>query len=281
MDLLVELAADVGADVAMANDPDADRLAVAVPDGTDWRVLTGDELGCLLADHLLRRPATDRRRLVINSVVSSQLLARIAAHHGADHVVTLTGFKWIMQARAERPDREFVLGYEEALGYAMGDAVWDKDGVSAALVVAEMVSEATASGRTVLDLLNDLHRRHGVFVGGQRSIRFDSTGSDHSTMAAAMDALRRGPPMELAGIPVRRVVDLAKGAAGFDPTDAVIIELDECRVIVRPSGTEPKMKIYGEVERAAGAGLDRVRSEATAVLNTLLDDAVRVVTGSE
>ena len=281
MDQLVELAAEIGVDVAFANDPDADRLAVAVPDGTEWHQLTGDELGCLLAEHLLRRSATDRRRMMISSVVSSRLLARIAAHHGVDHVVTLPGFKWIMQARVERPDNEFVMGYEEALGYAMGDAVWDKDGVSAALVVAEMVSEASASGRTVLDLLDDIHQRHGVFVSGQRSIRFESTGPDDSAMATAMDLLRSQPPREIAGIPVRQVIDLASGTNDLSPTDAVVIELDECRVIVRPSGTEPKMKIYGEVERSVGGDLDGVRSEATAVLDALLDDAVRVITKSD
>ena len=136
LDRLLQLAADTGADVALANDPDADRLAVAVPEGGRWRLLTGDETGCLLAEHLLGRDGTERdgrRGLVVNTVVSSRLLPRIAAHHGAEWTETLTGFKWIMQAHMQRADRNaLVLGYEEALGYAVGEVVRDKDGIGAA-----------------------------------------------------------------------------------------------------------------------------------------------------
>ena len=202
LDRLLQLATDTGADVALANDPDADRLAVAVPEGGRWRLLTGDETGCLLAEHLLRRDGAERdgrRGLVVNTVVSSRLLPRIAAHHGADWTETLTGFKWIMQAHSQRADRNaLVLGYEEALGYAVGEVVRDKDGISAALVMAELVASLTSEGRTLGDLLDDLHRRHGVHATGQRSIRFESaSGNEQPTKsrhgcAAQLTADRAG-----------------------------------------------------------------------------------------
>ncbi len=248
LDRLLQLAADTDADVALTHDPDADRLAVAVPDRGRWQVLTGDETGCLLAEHLLSRPnPSGRPRLVINTVVSSRLLPRIAAHHRADWAETLTGFKWIMKARSQRPGHDLVLGYEDALGYAVGEAVGDKDGIGAALATAELVARLKAEGRTLLDLLDDLHRRHGAHATGQRSIRFEpTTGTE--PMRRAMEALRRTPPTELAGAAVTAVHDLADGSEHLPPADVVILELygTEARVIVRPSGTEPKIKIYAE-----------------------------------
>ena len=264
LDRLLALAADTGADVALAHDPDADRLAVAVPDGGRWRPLTGDETGCLLAEHLLRRAGPhdgtgpDRRRgLVINTVVSSRLLPRIAARHGADWIETLTGFKWIMQAAAARADsHRLLLGYEDALGYALGDAVRDKDGIAAALVIAELAAGLKAEGRTLVDLLDDLHRLHGVHATGQRSIRFESAAGDQQPMQRAMTALREAPPRELAGAAVTAVHDLAAGSRQLPPADVVVLELFgvESRVIVRPSGTEPKMKIYAEAVVAPSDG---------------------------
>ena len=299
VDQLLALAADTSADVALAHDPDADRLAVAVPEGRRWRLLTGDETGCLLAEHLLRRadPRTGpdsgagRRRLVINTVVSSRLLPLIAADHGADWAETLTGFKWIMQAHSRRAaSHDLVLGYEDALGYAVGEAVRDKDGIGAALVMAELVSALKSEERTLGDLLDDLHRRHGVHATGQRSVRFESAIGNRQPMKMAMAALRDAPPTELGGAAVTAVHDLAAGDSHLPPADVVVLELFgiEARVIVRPSGTEPKMKVYAEAVIVLGDGDDdrgtRLRSargEARTRTAALLDAAVRHVADPE
>ena len=286
LDRLLRLASDTDADVALAHDPDADRLGVAVPDGGRWRLLTGDETGCLLAEHLLRRDGAERdgrRGLVVSTVVSSRLLPRIAAHYGAEWAETLTGFKWIMQAHKQRSDRNaLVLGYEEALGYAVGEVVRDKDGIGAALAMAELVASLTSEGRTLGDRLDDLHRRHGVHATGQRSIRFESGSSNEQPMKAAMTALRDSPPAALAGAAVTAVHDLAATSWHLPPADAVVLELFglEARVIVRPSGTEPKMKVYAEAvvappESGGDQWLRSARAEAQATVAALLDEAVR------
>ena len=300
LDRLLRLAADTGADIALAHDPDADRLAVAVPMPASEgrrRLLTGDETGCLLAQHLLSRsdpgkgtgPEAGRHRLVINTVVSSRLLPRIAANHGAHWAETLTGFKWIMKARSQRPSHDLVLGYEDALGYAVGEAVGDKDGIGAALAVAELVAHLKTEGRTLLDLLDDLHRRHGVHATGQRSIRFESISATDQPMARAMDALRTAPPPELAGAAVTAVHDLSGGTEHLPPADVVVLEFygAESRVIVRPSGTEPKMKVYAEAvvnsdsEDSAASGLRAARVEARTRVTKLLDATVRYVADPE
>ena len=293
LDPLVELAAHTGADVAVAHDPDADRLAVAVPEGGRWRLLTGDETGCLLAEHLLSRAGAQsggRRRLVVNTVVSSRLLPRIAAHHDADWAETLTGFKWIMLTHSQRAgSHDLVLGYEEALGYAVGEAVRDKDGIGAALVMAELVADLKREGQALGDLLDDLHRRHGVHAGGQRSIRFESGSGGDQPMRRAMAALREAPPPVLAGAAVTAVHDLAADGSHLPPADAVVLELSglEARVIVRPSGTEPKMKVYAEAVVAPPENDDRgpwlrpARIEARTTVATLLDAAVKHVADPE
>ena len=291
LDPLMQLAAGTGADVALAHDPDADRLAVAVPTGGRWRLLTGDETGCLLAEHLLRRDGAEpdgRPRLVINTVVSSRLLRSVAADHSAEWAETLTGFKWIMAAHSQRAaSHDLVLGYEEALGYAVGEVVSDKDGIGAALVMAEMVADLKAEGRTLVNLLDDLHRRHGVHASGQRSIRFESTSGDEQPMERAMAALREAPPAELAGAEVTAVHDLAAGSGDLPPADVVVLEISGrgTRVIVRPSGTEPKMKIYGEAVVAPPAGggewLQPARVEARTTLAAVLDAAARHVADPE
>ena len=295
LDRLLELAADTEADVALAHDPDADRLAVAVPESGRWRPLTGDETGCLLAEHLLRRATHrdmpeggGRRGLVINTVVSSRLLPLIADHHGADWAETLTGFKWIMHARSERAaSHRLVLGYEEALGYAVGTAVEDKDGIGTALVMAELVASLKGQGRSLGDLLDELHRRHGVYATGQRSIRFESGSADEQAIRRAVAALREAPPTELAGAAVTAVHDLAAGGSGLPPADAVVLELFgiEARVVVRPSGTEPKTKVYAEAVVAPGdsgaEALRAARAEAQARIAALLDAAVGHLTEPE
>ena len=300
VDRLLDLAAHTGADVALAHDPDADRLAVAVPEGGRWRLLTGDETGCLLAEHLLRRAGPDdgpgqgtgRRRLVINTVVSSRLLPLIAAAYGADWAETLTGFKWILSAHSQRAaSHDLVLGYEEALGYAVGEVVRDKDGIGAALVMAELVAALKRDGRTLGDLLDDLHRRHGVHATGQRSVRFESVIGNRQPMKMAMAALRDAPPTELAGAAVTAVHDLAAGGSHLPPADVVVLELFgiEARVIVRPSGTEPKMKVYAEAvvglddgdDDHSGTRLRSARGEARTRIAALLDAAVRHVADPE
>ena len=299
VDQLLALAADTGADVALAHDPDADRLAVAVPEGGRWRLLTGDETGCLLAEHLLRRAGSDdgsdqrtgRRRLVINTVVSSRLLPLIAAAHDADWIETLTGFKWIMQAHSQRAaSHDLVLGYEDALGCAVGEVVRDKDGIGAALVMAELVAALKSEERTLGDLLDDLHRRHGVHATGQRSVRFESAVGNRQPMRMAMASLRDAPPTELGGAVVTAVHDLAAGGSHLPPADVVVLELFEmeARVIVRPSGTEPKMKVYAEAvvvlgdgDDDRGTGLRSARGEARTRIAALLDAAVRHVADPE
>ena len=299
VDQLLALAADTGADVALAHDPDADRLAVAVPEGGRWRLLTGDETGCLLAEHLLRRAGSDdgpdqrtgRRRLVINTVVSSRLLPLIAAAHDADWIETLTGFKWIMQAHSQRAaSHDLVLGYEDALGCAVGEVVRDKDGIGAALVMAELVAALKSEERTLGDLLDDLHRRHGVHATGQRSVRFESAVGNRQPMKMAMASLRGAPPAELGGAAVTAVHDLAAGGSHLPPADVVVLELFEmeARVIVRPSGTEPKMKVYAEAvvvlgdgDDDRGTGLRSARGEARTRIAALLDAAVRHVADPE
>ena len=300
VDRLLELAAHTGADVALAHDPDADRLAVAVPEGGRWRLLTGDETGCLLAEHLLRRAGPDdgpgqgtgRRRLVINTVVSSRLLPLIAAAHGADWAETLTGFKWILSAHSQRAaSHDLVLGYEEALGYAVGGVVRDKDGIGAALVMAELVAVLKRDGRTLGDLLDDLHRRHGVHATGQRSVRFESVVGNRQPMKMAMVALRDAPPTDLGGAAVTAVHDLAAGGSHLPRADVVVLELFGvgARVIVRPSGTEPKMKVYAEAvvgvddgdDDHSGTRLRSARGEARTRITALLDAAVRHVADPE
>ena len=294
LDRLLRLAGETDADLAIANDPDADRLAVAVPVDGNWRLLTGDETGCLLAEHLLARASAEtpadmpaaKRRLVINTVVSSRLLQRIAADHDADFAETLTGFKWIMKARSQRAaSHDLVLGYEDALGYTVGELVRDKDGISAALVMGELAAGLAAEGRTMNDLLDDLHRRHGVHATGQRSIRFESNAREQALRQQAMAALRKSPPTELAGGAVTAVEDLAQGWGHLPPADVVVMQLEGMggRVIVRPSGTEPKLKVYAEAVVAAGRDqpLQPVRAEARARVAALLDAMVRRVAEPE
>lgn len=266
LDLVLALADRVEADLVLANDPDADRLAVAVPVDGAWRVLTGDEVGCLLAEDLLARGEGGGERLVATTVVSSTLLARIAAHHGVGFVATLTGFKWMAAAAAaaEAEGRRMVLAYEQALGIMVGTAVRDKDGLSAALAVAELATRLKAEGRTLVAALEDLARRHGLHVTRGRSVRLE--GPDGPTVARrVLDGLRSAPPRQVAGVAVAATADYAAGtrtAADGTATpldlpaaDLYMLELvDGSRVQVRPSGTEPLLKFYFEVVEPVGEG---------------------------
>ncbi|MGH3375634.1 MAG: phospho-sugar mutase [Actinoallomurus sp.] len=250
-------------DLVIANDPDADRCAVA----TGGRMLTGDEVGGLLAEHVLRH-TEGADRLVATTIVSSSLLSKIAAAHGVRYAETLTGFKWIMKGGSDR-DR-LVYGYEEALGYCVGGddgvPVRDKDGVGAALTVAALAAEAKAEGRTLLDLLDDQARRYGLHATAQLSVRVE----DLSLIADAMARLRAAPPAELAGRTVTSVEDLADGLDGLPPADVLRLRLaGGGRVIVRPSGTEPKLKCYLEVVVPASGSAEQARTAAGAELESL------------
>ena len=253
MGLLLELAEDADVDLALANDPDADRLAVAVPVDGGWRTLTGDEVGVLLADHLLRHGAGDDR-LVATTVVSSTLLSSLAASHGVDCAETLTGFKWLAQASR---GRSLTLAYEEALGYCVGDLVHDKDGIGAAVVVAEVAAVLAAEGSSIPDRLDEIAREHGLHLTEQWSNRFE--GIDGAArMASAVDSLRRDPPSRLGAFEVTEVEDLALGER-LPSTDAVVLRGEGMRVVVRPSGTEPKLKAYVEVVVPVAASVAEAR----------------------
>ncbi|MFC4499780.1 MULTISPECIES: phospho-sugar mutase [Streptomyces] len=262
MDLAFAQARASAPDLIVANDPDADRCAVAVPDGGDWRMLRGDEVGSLLAAHLVRRGA---RGVFAESIVSSSLLGRIAEKAGLPHEETLTGFKWIARVEGLR------YGYEEALGYCVDpEGVRDKDGITAALLITELASELKEQGRTLLDLLDDLAVEHGLHATDQLSVRVQ----DLSVIARAMEQLRRQPPASLAGLSVTRAEDLAQGTDRLPPTDGLRYTLDGARVVVRPSGTEPKLKCYLEVvvPVAAHDGLPEARVRANDLLAAIKRD---------
>ncbi|KAA1421139.1 phospho-sugar mutase [Nocardioides humilatus] len=236
MDLAMALASRTHADLVVANDPDADRCAAAVPTAEGWRMLRGDEVGALLASHLLKR---GKQGTYATSIVSSSLLGKMAAAAGQPYVETLTGFKWI----GRLPGLAF--GYEEALGYCVDpEHVKDKDGVSALLLLCELAAEAKAAGRTLQDLLDDIAVEHGLHVTDQLSVRV----TDLAQIGVAMTRLRDTPPVALGGLSVDGVEDLAAGVGGLPPTDGLRYRLaGGARVIVRPSGTEPKLKCYLEV----------------------------------
>ncbi len=278
LDLSLDLARSTGADLVLANDPDADRLAAAVPDPTvegGWRALSGDELGALLADHLLRRAAPGPDAMVVTTVVSSRLLSKLAVEAGVAYGEALTGFKWVVRAPA--PGQRFLFGYEEALGYCVGSLVRDKDGVSAALVAAEVAAELRAVGSTVVDRLDEIARVHGAHVTRQRSLRL--TGSDWlDRVTAAMSAVRARPPSELAGRAVTEVEDLASGGR-LPPSDVLIWTLDGARVVVRPSGTEPKLKMYAEAVVPVEDDAATARRAASARVDEVLDATSALMTG--
>ncbi|WP_427885086.1 phospho-sugar mutase [Kribbella sp. GL6] len=260
IDAALDLAREIGADIAVANDPDADRCAVAVPDVDGWRMLRGDELGSLLGEFLL--PGSDG--VAACSIVSSSLLGKIAASYGVRYVETLTGFKWIGRVP------ELVFGYEEALGYCVDpDAVKDKDGVSTLIRVLQLAARAKAAGRTLVDLLDDLAVKHGLHATDQLSARVD----DLSLIAQAMDRLRATPPTTLGAYSVQRIDDLGQGSESLPPTDGLRYTLsDGARVVVRPSGTEPKLKCYLEVVVPVTTDVAAARVEAAGALAAIKTD---------
>jgi phosphomannomutase len=262
-DALLALAAEIEADVAIALDPDADRCAVGIPTATGWRMLSGDETGWLLGDYILSQERSDNA-VVASTLVSSRMLASIAAHYGAVHVETLTGFKWLARADSKVPGGNLVYAYEEAIGHCVDPAaVRDKDGISAAVLVCDMVASVKQQGRSIPDVLDELARRYGVHQVAAISRRV----ADADEAAQLMARLRNEPPSQLAGF----------AATLTDITDALIFTAGDgttsIRVVVRPSGTEPKLKCYLEIRCAASDDLvssrayaDALRSELTAAV---------------
>ena len=258
IDLALAEAQESDADLVVANDPDADRCAVATVIDGAWRMLSGDELGALLADDALR---AGRRGVYACSIVSSSLLAAMATAYGQPFVYTLTGFKWIGRV----PGLAF--GYEEAIGYCVDPAaVPDKDGITALLRVLAVAAGLKAAGRTVADRLDEIASTYGVFATDQLSVRV----ADLSLISAAMTRLRATDLRALAGEPVR-MTDLAAGSADLPPTDAVLITGPSVKVVVRPSGTEPKLKCYLEARAPVptGAELSAAREQGRVTLQTL------------
>jgi phosphomannomutase len=243
LDLAMARADEVGSDLVIANDPDADRLGAAVRDAAGWHVLRGDQIGWLLASTML--PAmTDPRDVVATTIVSSTLLREMARDAGVRFAMTLTGFKWLSRAA---PNGVLRLGYEEALGFAVDPRVADKDGLSAALALCRLADELRGRGETLMDRLDEIELRFGVHSIFQLSLRAEGpTGL--ATIVSAVQSLREHPPTTLGGLAVSEQFDLALGYEGLGPTDGVLLQLGESgRVVVRPSGTEPKLKAYIEI----------------------------------
>lgn len=288
LDLALALADERAAALVLANDPDADRLGAVVRavDGA-WVPLSGNEIGVLLGEFLLEQAAdVGARRLAMTTVVSSPLLSAVARAQGARYEETLTGFKWIANRAIELEAAEgarFVFGYEEALGYTVGTLVRDKDGIGAALVLAEMAALQRAAGRTLLDELERIYRRYGLYLSGQRSPRFDALEGPRR-MAAIMDGFRAASP-EAVGpravlavrdyqTGVRRACDGAESRLGLPASNLLAFELEGGdRILARPSGTEPKIKFYLDVreEIAADEPVAAAQARARARLDALAD----------
>ncbi|MCL1800793.1 MAG: phospho-sugar mutase, partial [Promicromonosporaceae bacterium] len=286
IDLAVNLAKKEDADIVIANDPDTDRAALAVFDpraGDDgkgaWRMLHGDEVGTLLGFAVANSPAVQANKagaVLANSIVSSRMLRNIAMKAGLSYSNTLTGFKWISRTPG------MVFGYEEALGYCVDpSSVRDKDGVSAALLIAQLANKLKAEGKTIIDQLDDLYREHGLYLTDQLSLRF----SDLSLIPKTMAKLRANPPKELAGSPVVELADLSDGYEGLPPTDGILIRTEsDSRVIIRPSGTEPKVKCYLEAVHpvARDASFDditKARNETRQVLDQMKAEMKKILEG--
>ncbi len=263
LDLALADARAMGADLVLASDPDGDRLAVAVPapPGDGWRQLSGDQLGALLGAYLLGAE-TDSKALVATTIVSSTLLSKIAASAGARYKETLTGFKWIARAADGAAGARFVFGYEEALGYEVGQVVRDKDGIGAALAVLRLATAAKARGQSLSGVYDALERAHGVHLTEQLSLRIANAGE-------VMRRIRTAPPATLGGLPVETVTDFTDPGTGLPPSDVLRYTLRQARVVIRPSGTEPKIKAYLEVAGPSGDNLAAARAAAARLMTPL------------
>ena len=262
IDLSLVKAREVSADLVIANDPDADRCAAAIKDRDgQWRMLRGDEVGALLGEYMARK-ATNKEVMLANSIVSSSILSKIAQHYGLPFKETLTGFKWL----AKIPNLWF--GYEEALGYAVDSkSVNDKDGISAALVLAQLATDLKAEGKTLVDLLDEIWERHGYHGTKQISVRTTSVAQ----IDAILSKFRDATPATIGRFSLTAFDDLEKPQDGLPPTNGVRIRLmDNIRIIVRPSGTEPKIKCYIEVITKDRATSEKIIAELEKELHTFL-----------
>jgi phosphomannomutase len=261
LDLALALAQRVEADLVVANDPDADRCAVAVPGPDGWRALSGDELGVLLGDAALRR---GQRGTFATTIVSSSLLGRLCAVAGAPYVETLTGFKWLGRVPG------LAYAYEEALGYCVAPQIAaDKDGISAAVQVLALARELRDRGASMLDRLDEIAADHGIYATAQLSLRV----SNVADVAPLLDRLRTAPPARLGGLDVVQVDDLGAGSVDLPPTPGLRLRLSTgARVVVRPSGTEPKLKCYLEVVLDAVDGVPAARVAAADRLEAVRRD---------
>jgi phosphomannomutase len=285
LDLSFRTADEVGADLIIANDPDADRLAVALREANGaWRKLTGNQIGTLLAHDLLANGEPGDNRVVATTIVSSTLLSALATHFGARYAETLTGFKWIANKalELEAEGYRFVMGYEEALGYSIGPVVRDKDGISAALLLLDLAAHCTSEGRDLIDELVRIYRQHGYYGSHQHAITMaGSEGKEQINQL--MSTLRQQPPTEISGRKVTAISDIATGvrlevssgqtqAIPLPASNVLCFDLDDgSRVLARPSGTEPKIKFYFEVRlpMAATETLGAVEARADAELQAL------------
>ena len=285
MDLVLSLAREMKADLVLANDPDADRLAVAVPRGDgSYAQLSGNDVGCLFAHYLLSEGDQGGERVVLSSIVSSPMLGAIARAHGVAWEETLTGFKWIANRAMdlEATGKRFVMGFEEALGYTIGDVVRDKDGVSGALVFADLAAWCRERGTTVLGELDTMARRYGLYLS--RQVSMTMKGQDGAArIAAIMEAMRRARPTAIGAHHVDAIVDLEarlrsrenlREILALPASNALAFELEGGhRVMLRPSGTEPKIKYYFDVcERVADAeSVGDARARGDKVLGALVE----------
>ena len=273
LDLALAQARRSGAELVIANDPDGDRLAVAVPDDEaagGWRTLTGDQLGALLGAYLLGQdaagqPPEEGQPLVATTIVSATTLSSIAAAAGAAYAETLTGFKWISRAADMRPGVRFLYGYEEALGYTVGRTVRDKDGIGAALAVLSLAARARSGGESLIEAYDALEVAHGVHLTSQITVPTQEP-------VHVMSRLRIEAPAELAGEPITATSDLSGGTDQLPSADVLRYWLRGARVVIRPSGTEPKIKAYLEVVEPVIAGrLTEARRAARARMEPLRD----------
>jgi len=260
LDLAFALASDYNADLIIANDPDADRVAIALPTPTGWQRLTGDQVGLILADEIAKNATSG---VLACSIVSSSAISEVAKAHGLEFKQTLTGFKWISKIP------NLIFGYEEALGYCIDpNHVADKDGISAALLLANIARREALNGRTLWDLLADLGARYGYYATGQISIRV----TDLNVIATAMKTIRENPPVELAGLKAT-FTDMSIGSDELPATDGLMFVLtDNRRVIIRPSGTEPKLKCYLQAVGSSAEEAEAFLAELTESCRELLAD---------
>jgi phosphomannomutase len=286
MDRVLDLAQRIDADLAIANDPDGDRVGVAVRCETGFEMLSGNEIGILLADDLLSLRTGSGQPLVISTIVSSPMMGPVAASHGARWEQTLSGHKWIQNRALELMDQglDYVFGYEEALGYAPSRAVRDKDGISSALRIADMASRLKARGETLLDARAELWGKHGCFVDRQVSVKFEGAEAQ-ARMSAVVDRFRNSTPARIGGLPVLRMLDLdrqlqwtplgVRSFAELPRSNVLVFELQGGhRLMLRPSGTEPKLKyyFYATAPHRADGELSASKAKALAILDRMIED---------